>query len=133
MNYLYAPRSVATRNRIFREIGDAIGDKSRLEIFDMMAGVLKRLKRFDNPEIVIMLAIGKKDVPNLIALRESLRDAAVIIMLSDEDSSTRTEAVRMRPKFLGMMDGDLDKIVPIVKKLVCNSSNTRGGSLDDSR
>lgn len=118
MNYLYAPKSVATRNRIFREIGDAIGDKGRLEIFDKMDGVLKRLKRFNNPEIIVMLAIGKRDMPNIIALQESLRDAAVIIMLSDEDPSTINEAIRLRPKFLGMMDGDLDKIVPIVKKLV---------------
>jgi hypothetical protein len=123
MNYLYAPKTVITRNRIFREMGDAIGDRNRLEIFDKIDGVLKRLKRFNNPEIVVMLAIHKKDMPNLIALQESLRDAALIIMLSDQDSSMITEAIRLRPKFLGTMDGDLDKIVPIVKKLVQKKMN----------
>jgi DNA-binding NarL/FixJ family response regulator len=104
-------------------MSDAIGDKSRLEIFDEIDGVLKRLKRFNNPEIVVMMAIGKKDMPNIIALQDSLRDAAIIIILSDEEPNTINEALRLRPKFLGMMDGDLDKIVPIVKKLVHKKMN----------
>ena len=44
--------------------------------------------------------------------------AAVIIMLSDVEKDTVTSAIRLRPKFLGFMDGDLEKIVPVVEKLI---------------
>jgi hypothetical protein len=124
MNYLYAPQSVAQRQRIFRDIGDAIGDKSRLKMFEDIDGVSARLRQFNNPEIIVMLAVGKNDMPDIMSLRELFHDAAVIIMLSDEEPNTITSAIRMRPKFLGIMDGDLDKIVPIVKKLVRKKTNS---------
>ena len=118
MNYLFAPESVAERQTIFREIGEAIGPDSRLEMFQDMAGFSARLRRFNNPEIIVMLDVGKKDMPGILSLCNLIRDAAVIIMLSDEEPNTITTAMRMRPKFLGVMSDDLDKIVPVVQKLV---------------
>ena len=118
MNYLFAPESVAERQTIFRELKEAIGPDSRLEMFPDVAGFSARLRRFNNPEIIVMLAVGKENMPSILSLFELIRDAAVIIMLSDEEKETITSAIRLRPKFIGTMDGDLEKIVPIVKKLI---------------
>ena len=118
MNYLFAPESVAERQTIFREIGEAIGPDSRLEMFQDIAGFSARLRRFNNPEIIVMLDVGKKDMPGILSLCNLIRDAAVIIMLSDEEKDTVTSAIRLRPKFIGAMNGDLEKIVPIVEKLI---------------
>ena len=117
VNYLFAPESVAERQTIFREIGVAMGPDSRLEMFSDIAGFSARLRRFNNPEIIVILAVGKKEMPDILSLCNLIHDAAVIIMLSDEEKDTVTSAIRLRPKFLGVMDGDLEKIVPIVEKL----------------
>jgi hypothetical protein len=118
MNYLFAPESVAERQTIFRELGEAIGPDSRLEMFPDFAGFSARLRRFNNPEIIVMLAVGKKEMPGILSLCDRMRDAAIIIMLSDEEKDTVTSAIRLRPKFIGAMNGDLEKIVPIVEKLI---------------
>jgi hypothetical protein len=118
MNYLFAPESVAERHTIFRELGEAIGPDSRLEMFPDIVGFEARLRRFNNPEIIVILAVGKEEMPGILSLFDLIRDAAVIIMLSDEEKDTVTSAIRLRPKFLGAMDVDLEKIVPIVEKLI---------------
>jgi DNA-binding NarL/FixJ family response regulator len=118
MNYLFAPESVAERQTIFRELGEAIGPDSRLEMFPDIVGFSARLRRFNNPEIIVMLAVGKEEMPGILSLLDLIRDAAVIIILSDEEKDTVTSAIRLRPKFIGSMDGDLGKIVSIVKKLI---------------
>ncbi len=118
MNYLFAPESVVERQTIFREMSEAIGPDSRLEMFPDFAAFGARLRRFNNPEIIVILAVGKEEMPSILSLFDLIRDAAIIIMLSDEEQKTVTSAIRLRPKFMGSMDGDLGKIVSIVKKLV---------------
>jgi hypothetical protein len=67
--------------------------------------------------------------PNIIAINALFLDAALIILLSDKDEETFDMAISRRPKFVGMMNSDMDKIRPIVQKLVqkigASSPNTR--------
>ena len=123
MIYLYAPETVAERKHIYLELVDAAGDENRLEMFQHLDRFSARLKRFGSPNIIIMLAIGEKDLPNIIALKDLFLDAAVIILLSDEDQETYVLAIRLRPKFLGIMNGDMDKITPVVQKLIQKKRN----------
>ena len=118
MNYLFAPESVVERQSIFLEICEAIGPEDRLEMFPDITGFSARLRQLDNPEIIIMLAVGKTDMPDILSLRSLIRDAAIIILLSDEEEDTVTSAIRLRPKFIGSVNGDLEKVVPIVEKLI---------------
>jgi hypothetical protein len=109
MNYLLAPESVAGRQTIFRELGEAMGPNSQLKMFQDIAGFSERLRESNNPEIIVMLAVGKAEMPTILSLGDLIRDAAVIIMLSDEEKDTVTSAIRLRPKFIGAMNGDLKK------------------------
>lgn len=132
MNYLYAPDSVANRKQVFDEIGEALGANNRLEMFKDIEGVSARLKRFNHPEIIVMLSVGKKDMANIVSMSELFRDAALIIMLSDEDPHTISSALRLRPRFVGITDRDSEKIVPIVKKLIRKKANSKHQYLNDN-
>lgn len=123
MNYLYAPESVADRQHIYRDLCEAIGNENRLAVFKDIEGLSERLKNFNNPEIITFLGVKWTDLVSLTAIKELFLDAALIILLSDEDQETLDMAIRLRPKFVGMMMGDLDKITPIVKKLVQKKRN----------
>jgi hypothetical protein len=118
MNYLYAPESVSDRQGIYQDICKAIGNENRLAMFKDIDGLSERLKNFNNPEIITFLGVKWTDLVNLTAIKELFLDAALIILLSDEDQETLDMAIGLRPKFVGMMRGDLDKITPIVRKLV---------------
>jgi DNA-binding NarL/FixJ family response regulator len=118
MNYLFAPESVTQRQRIFGEVGEAISDGSGLEMFEDVDGILAGLKEFSSPEIVIVLAVGKDEMPAIVSLCNLIPDADIIIMLTDEEPQTIASALRVRPRYVGVMDDDLDKLVPIIKKLI---------------
>ena len=117
MNYLYAPESVVERKQIFRDLHEAIGNENRLAMFKDIEGLSERLKNFNNPEIIVFLGVKQIDLPSIIAIKELFLDASLIILLSDEDEETLSMAIHLRPKFVGMMSGDLDKIKPVVQKL----------------
>jgi hypothetical protein len=123
MNYLYAPQSIADRKRIFRDFAGVIGDESRLEMFNGIDALSARLQRFNNTEILVLLAVGKNDMPEILSFRHIVSDAAVILLLCDQDPDTIAAAHLLRPRFLGTIDGDLDKIIPVVKKLFQKRKN----------
>ena len=58
------------------------------------------------------------DLPEIISIKELFLDAALIILLYDDDQETLDKAISLRPKFVGTMTEDLDKVTPIIKKLV---------------
>lgn len=118
MNYLYAPETVFERQDVYSDLCKVIGNKNRLAMFKDIGGLSERLKNFDNPEIITLLGVKRADLPDILAIRELFFDVALIILLSDEDQETLSMAVRLRPKFVGIMSGDIDKIKPIVQRLV---------------
>ena len=126
MNYLCAPESAIERQQIFRALYEAIGDENRLAMFKDIEGLSERLKNFNNPEIIVFLGVKRIDLPRITAIKELFLDAALIILLSDEDEETLSMAIHLRPKFVGMMSGDLDKITPVVQKLVHKKSRIFG-------
>ncbi len=118
MNYLCAPESVVERKEVFRDLYEAIGNENRLAMFKDIEGLSERLRNFNNPEIIIFLGVKQIDLSSIIAIKELFLDASLIILLSDEDEETLSMAIRLRPRFVGMMSGDLDKIKPVVQRLV---------------
>ena len=118
MNYLYIPDYVAERQYIYRNLYEAIGNVNRLAMFKDIEGLSRRLKNFDNPEIIVLLGVQWTNLPDIIAIKELFHDAALIILLSDEHQETIDLANSLRPRFIGMMNGDLDRITPIVQRLV---------------
>ena len=118
MNYLYAPEFVIERQSIYQELYSTIGNENRLAMFKDLKGLSTRLKSFDNPEIIIFLGVKWTVLKNIVAIKELFLDAALIILLSEDDQETLDAAISLRPKFVGMMTEDLDKITPIIERLV---------------
>jgi hypothetical protein len=120
MNYLFAPESVVERQTIFRQWTDALESDDRLQMYWNFDTFAERLRTFNNPEIIVMMGIGKSEIENLIALSDLIRDAAIIVLLSAEETSTAELAIRLRPKFIGTVRDDLEKVMPIVQKIIQN-------------
>ena len=124
MNYLYAPSAFTEKRRIYLELCDVIGDENRLELFGVLRRMSARLRRFGNPEIVVLLGVTSEDLPSIVDIKDIFLDAELIILLADGDQDTFDTAVRLKPKYIGMINGDLDKVVPIVQKLVQKNRST---------
>lgn len=121
MNYLYAPESVHDRQYIYQDICKAIGNENRLAMFKDIVGLSERLKNFNNPEIIVFLGVTWMDIQNILDNRELFLDAALIILFLDKKQETSDMANRLhrlRPKFIGVLNDDLERIMPIVQSLV---------------
>ena len=127
MNYLYAPKSVIELQNIYEDLSKVIGSENRLAMFHDINRLSARLKNFNNPEIIILLAVKNIDLPGIITIKKLFLDAAIIVLLSDEDQATFDLAIRLKAKFVGMMNSDMDKIRPIVQKLIQKKNRLSDG------
>lgn len=127
MNYLYAPENVPERQHIYRDLYETIGNENRLAMFKDLGVLSARLRSFDNPEIITFVGVRWTDLHQIIAIKDLFLDASLIILLSDDNQETLDMALSLRPKFVGLMKDDVDKITPIVKRLV--EKNRRGFTL----
>lgn len=127
MNYLYAPENVLERQRVYQELYETIGNENRLAMFKDLSGLSARLRSFDNPETITFIGVRWTELSSIIAIKELFLDAALIILLSDDNQEALDMAISLRPKFVGLMREDLDKISSIIKRLV--GKNRRGFAL----
>jgi hypothetical protein len=120
MNYLFSPESVVERKTIFRQWTDALESDDKLQMYWDFDTFAERLRTFNNPEIIVMMGIGKSEIENLISLSGLIGDAAIIVLLAADEASTTELAIRLRPKFIGTVRDDLEKVMPIVQKIIQN-------------
>jgi hypothetical protein len=127
MHYLYAPENVPERQHIYQDLYETIGNENQLAMFKKISGLSARLRSFDKPETITFVGVRWTELTSIIAIKELFLDAALIILLSDDNQEALDMAISLRPKFVGLMREDLDKISPIVKKLI--DKNRRGFAL----
>ncbi|MBN2528652.1 MAG: hypothetical protein JXR76_19845 [Deltaproteobacteria bacterium] len=120
MNYLFAPESIIERQSILEQLTVTLEPDHGLEMYSDFDSFSARLRLFNNPQIIIMLGVCKSDIENLLSLSELIRDAAIIILHSEDSEATIKLAIRLRPKFIGSLDTYVKEIIPIVKKLIQN-------------
>jgi len=118
MHYLYASESLGQPARLFTEITEAIGGDGRMETYRDVGDFSARLRRHNRPGVMILLASERRDLARLSANRELLWDADVILLVPDGAEDTIATAHSLRPNFLGYTDCDLDKVVPVLKRLL---------------
>ena len=70
-----------------------------------------------------MIGVDKIDIENLIGLSDLIRDAALIVLLSIDETSTVELARLLRPKFIGTVKDDMEKVMPVIQKLIQNNKN----------
>ena len=118
MHYLFASESLGQLARLIAEITDAIGGDGQIEKHRNVERFSARLRRHNRPEIMILLAAERPDLVRLSAYRELILDADVILLVPDGAADTVTMAHTLRPNYLGCTDSDLDKIVPVLRRLL---------------
>ena len=71
----------------------------------------------NNIEIVLLTARTKKELKELIGLREFLSDIRVILILPDRDHETISDAHALYPRFITYIDGDYSDLKAVLTKM----------------
>ena len=118
MHYLFASQSLGPQVRLLADIDEAAGVGGRLEAFRDVEDFTERLRRHNGPDILILLAANRGDLTRLSAGRAYFLEADVILLVPDQAADTIATAHTLRPRYLGGTDCDLDKVVPVLKRLL---------------
>ena len=119
MNYLYAQESVVDALQYSHEIVNVLGRNAHLEMYRKFPELLAHLKRANNPEFMILLAADRKDLADIVAHREAYLNAAILLLIPDEEPSTIASAHLLRPRFLGRLEDGRDDAVSVLRRMVC--------------
>ena len=118
MHCLFASRSFGLAFPLLAEIAAAFGAAAQLETFRGVELFSERLSRHNGPGIMILLAAEAGDLERLCKNREWLLQADVILLVPNDGPDTISIAHSLRPRYLGMTDCDLDKVVPVLNQLL---------------
>jgi hypothetical protein len=118
MNYLYAPESVVDAERYSHEIVNVLGRNAHLELYRKFPELLARLKRANNTEFMILLVDDRKDLADIVAHRDAYLNAAILLLVPDEEPSTIASAHLLRPRFLGRLEDGKDNAVSVLRRMV---------------
>ena len=108
------------------EIAAAFGVDAQLETFRDVERFSERLSHHNGPGILILLAAEAGDLERLCENRESLLRGDVILLVPNDAPDTIARAHSLRPRYLGIADCDLDKIVPVLNHLLRKREPWRG-------
>jgi len=125
MHYFFASESLGPMTELIAQITEALGGDGPLEEYRSVERLLERLRRHNGPGVVILLAANHQDLEHLSARRDVVLDADVILLVADDEAATLAAAHSLRPSFLGRTDCDLDRIVPVLIRLLTKRARRR--------
>jgi hypothetical protein len=131
VDYLFASESLELQSGMLREIVEAIGGDDRIVMFRSVESLSARLHRHNQPGIMIFLIGSRKDLMGVSSNRDAILDADTILLVADEEAETYALAHGLRPSYLGLVDSDLDRVVPVLRRLLKKrgrQSGTENGS-----
>lgn len=117
----YTPPFTAASRRLV-DIIQGIGDRNKHEVHDTLDSLTARLRhpmaRFDS--LLILCPSDGRELTKLTAIGHLLRDLNLIVLLPDGEGRTISEGHRLRPRFIGYSDGDLEDVAQVVRKMAAS-------------
>ena len=71
-------------------------------------------------DIVVLTASNKKELYQILTLREPLSDIRIILILPDSKSDTISKAHTLGPRYLTYLDSDFNEIKGVLRKMLKN-------------
>ena len=91
----------------------------KLEVYQTIDSLSYRLSQpTDNPTVAILCADRKKDLSEILLIKDLLNSTRVILVLPDREEDTVAKGHSLRPRFLTYADSDFKEIVAVLSKMV---------------
>jgi hypothetical protein len=117
---LYTPVSGGFGGQLQREIEELI-PLNDVEVYRSIENLSNRLRqRAHDLPIAVLHAARRKDLSDILSIRDLLRDVRIILVLPDRDESTIAKGHTLRPRFLSYTDSDLTDVFSVLKKCLAS-------------
>lgn len=117
---VYSTKTNDAEERLLRVIELLLPEKT-LKFYRSIDDLSARLRQpVFNPRIIILLAASRKELENILSIRELLEDAKIILIVPDTDPATLARGHTLRPRFLSDCNSDFVDVAAVVGQMIKN-------------
>jgi hypothetical protein len=93
----------------------------KIEIYRSVDSLAQRLRKptYDI-DISILIAANKKQLSEVLLIKEELRDIKIILILPDRESDTISGGHELYPRFVSYIDSDFKDVGTVLEKIIKN-------------
>ncbi|OQX64551.1 MAG: hypothetical protein B5M55_05910 [Desulfococcus sp. 4484_242] len=107
-----------TGERVYKIIEGTVG-KERVEICKTIESLSTRLRQFhNNLSVAILLAATRKELVDVLLIRDLLDDIPLILILPGRDKETISHGSRLHPRFMSFVDSDFLDVQAVLEKMM---------------
>jgi hypothetical protein len=115
---LYSGESSDSLRRLEAVI-EHIGSHHEVRVFRNMAELRRELHRPGKDiRLIILNAANRRDLEDLLLLKEMLHDIRVVLILPDLEETTLSLAHKLHPRFLAGADSNRDELGAILNNMI---------------
>lgn len=117
---LYLPHEDGVGTKLLGII-EGLAVNGKIEIYRSIDSLVQRLRKptFDI-DIFILMAANKKQLSDILLIKEKLRDIKIILILPDRESDTISRGHELYPRFVSYIDSDFKEVGAVMEKMVKN-------------
>ena len=114
--YSKAKNGIGTK---LQEAVEAILPRASVETFHSISRLSKRLHRPAlNFPILVLLAINRDELENILAIQDLLLDSRIVLILPDKEDDTLALGHTLRPRFVSYRDSSFKDVGAVLGKMV---------------
>ena len=100
---------------------EGLAVNGKIEIYRSIDSFVQRLRKptFDI-DVFILIASNKKQLSEVLLIKERLRDIKIILILPDRESDSISRGHEVYPRFVSYIDSDFKEVGAVMEKMVKN-------------
>jgi hypothetical protein len=103
-----------------------LNDKHKSEFYLKIDDLANRLRRHkSDPTIAVLLAASRKDLVDLLSIRDLFDRTRILLILPDRNKDTINKGLTLFPRFLNYLDGNFDWVTAVLHKMVSNNNGDK--------
>ncbi|OPY72718.1 MAG: hypothetical protein A4E63_01143 [Syntrophorhabdus sp. PtaU1.Bin050] len=104
-----------------RQAVERVVPRNRVEIYHTVGNLSGRLHRPATNSVVVLLALDKNDLADIVAIQDLLFDSRVLLVLPGHEDDVLTMGHSLRPRFVSFREYGFQDVSAVLQKM------TRGG------
>ncbi len=128
----YATAPGGPEKDLKRAIRARISEEVTMKTYRSLEALAVRLRRpGDETMIAVLLASSRKELRQLVSIEDLLDRAAILLILPDRQEESIRTGHRLRPRFLGYVDGGTEEVSAVLEKMVRAAGTDKALCRDD--
>ena len=102
-----------------RRVVEVVISKEKIVLCRTLKNLELRLRQpVINPRIVILLTSSKKELDDILSIRELLEDTKIILIVPDTNPATLARGHVLRPRFLSNCNSDFSDVAAVLAQMI---------------